>query len=287
METKKLDIFLQTIKIGSMKKAAEDLNYTQSGLIYTINTLEQELGLKLLLRTPKGIVLTDTGETLRPLIENVVESENILLDKINELSKQKKYMLRIGSYPIFARYYLPEIIQSFLKENPEYEIDLHVGTERDLKEWIKQDAIDIAIGEQTLSSDGDWIHLMDDEVHVAVPTSYELGDCDSLSMDTIKDYPILLSKQNPVSDLVEKLIDEENAPKIKIDSPDGSVLLSMVEKQTGIAFLSSLYLNVYPEKVQMYKLDPPVIRKLGVVTKVKKSSSPFKKFINCLCESVK
>ena len=44
MDTKKIAVFLEAVKMGSLKKTAEKLNYTQSGLIYLMNSLENELG---------------------------------------------------------------------------------------------------------------------------------------------------------------------------------------------------------------------------------------------------
>lgn len=43
MDTKKLELLLAAMNIGSLKKTAEICNYTQSGVIYAINTLEEEL----------------------------------------------------------------------------------------------------------------------------------------------------------------------------------------------------------------------------------------------------
>ena len=44
MDTRKLRVLLDTIKIKSINKAAEELGYTQSGLTYLLNSLEEELG---------------------------------------------------------------------------------------------------------------------------------------------------------------------------------------------------------------------------------------------------
>ena len=58
MDTKKLSILLATIQAGSLKKAAEKLNYTQSGLIYLVNSLEEEIGGQL----KAGFLLKDLYE---------------------------------------------------------------------------------------------------------------------------------------------------------------------------------------------------------------------------------
>ena len=44
MDTKKVDALIETVRTGSINKAALELGYTQSGLTYLLNSLEGELG---------------------------------------------------------------------------------------------------------------------------------------------------------------------------------------------------------------------------------------------------
>ena len=71
MDTKKIMLLLDVVKIGSLKRAAEALNYTQSGLIYQINSLEQEIGVPLLVRNHRGVSLTAAGAALVFLAERI------------------------------------------------------------------------------------------------------------------------------------------------------------------------------------------------------------------------
>ena len=58
MDEKKLHSFLTIIKKGSINKAAEELGYTQSALSQMVQSMEQELDGKLVVRTPGGVTLT-------------------------------------------------------------------------------------------------------------------------------------------------------------------------------------------------------------------------------------
>ena len=53
------EIFLKVCETGSFSKAAEALNYTQSGISQMIAGLEEELGVKLFARINRGVTLTD------------------------------------------------------------------------------------------------------------------------------------------------------------------------------------------------------------------------------------
>ena len=58
------EIFLKVCETGSFSKAAEALNYTQSGISQMMAGLEEELGVKLFARINRGVTLTPEGEML-------------------------------------------------------------------------------------------------------------------------------------------------------------------------------------------------------------------------------
>ena len=62
--TLNIRVLLDTIKIKSINKAAEELGYTQSGLTYLLNSLEEELGVPLLVRNRRGEYLSEEGNQL-------------------------------------------------------------------------------------------------------------------------------------------------------------------------------------------------------------------------------
>lgn len=61
MEMRQLRYFVRTVELGSMGKAALDLNIGVSALSQQISRLESELAIRLLQRTSRGIVVTDAG----------------------------------------------------------------------------------------------------------------------------------------------------------------------------------------------------------------------------------
>ena len=64
MDDRKIEALLTTVKTGSFSKAAEELSCTQSAVTQMMNTLEDELGVKILQRSHNGVRLTEQGEQL-------------------------------------------------------------------------------------------------------------------------------------------------------------------------------------------------------------------------------
>ena len=61
MDSKKLEILMTAVNLGSFSKASEVVGYTQSGLTHLINGLEREIGMTLIRRDHSGIALTEVN----------------------------------------------------------------------------------------------------------------------------------------------------------------------------------------------------------------------------------
>lgn len=72
------DIFLKVCETGNFSRAAEALNYTQSGISQMMAGLEEELGVQLFARIKKGVILTDNGKRLLPYVQEMVNQKDKL-----------------------------------------------------------------------------------------------------------------------------------------------------------------------------------------------------------------
>ena len=61
MDSKKLEILMTAVDLGSFSKASEVVGYTQSGLTHLVDSLEREIGFPLIRRSYSGIALTEAG----------------------------------------------------------------------------------------------------------------------------------------------------------------------------------------------------------------------------------
>jgi len=92
------EIFLKVCETGNFTKAAEALNYTQSGISQMMAGLEEELGVQLFARAKKGVVLTDNGQRLIPYIREMVNQKEKLRQAAFNINNKVEGKLRIGSF---------------------------------------------------------------------------------------------------------------------------------------------------------------------------------------------
>ena len=75
MELRKLEYFLAVAELGSYRKAADKIHVSQPSLSQQVNSLEEELGFPLFVRSKKGVVLTNAGFSLQRSVKRILNEE--------------------------------------------------------------------------------------------------------------------------------------------------------------------------------------------------------------------
>ena len=102
MANSKYAAFIAAAEEGNMTAAAQKLGYTQSGVSHLVHTLEQELGVQLLIRSKAGVELSPEGNALIGHIRRLIAAENAVLGAAEELRGVERGTLRIGTFSSVA-----------------------------------------------------------------------------------------------------------------------------------------------------------------------------------------
>ena len=113
--------FVKTVELGSFSKAAEALDYSQSGISRMIADLEKEWNIILLERDRNGVRLTSDGMRLLPYARNLCEEYFRLQEQVDELKGIQSGLIRIGTFSSVATHWLPKIIKRFQMDYPNIE----------------------------------------------------------------------------------------------------------------------------------------------------------------------
>ena len=124
MDIKKYEVLLNVIDRGSFVRACEDSGYTQSGITHMMNSLEQEVGFPLLLRTNKGVQITPAGEQVLPAIRELVNMNERLEQEFDLIRGLETGRLRIGCYPTVACSWMPKLFFVFRERYSHIQIEL-------------------------------------------------------------------------------------------------------------------------------------------------------------------
>lgn len=124
-----LKCFVTVVELGSLSKAAVQLEMAVSSVSRKIDALEQELGARLLLRSSRQVVVTDAGERFLPRARNVLAELAEGRSAVQELETEPRGLLTVSAPAAFGRLHVAPAIASFLQRHPLIEIDLHVSDE--------------------------------------------------------------------------------------------------------------------------------------------------------------
>lgn len=122
-----LKCFVAAIELGSLSKAAQNLEMTLSSVSRRISSLETELGARLLLRNSRQLVLTDAGERFLPRAKNILAELSDGLSAVQEIDADPRGLLTVTAPSAFAQMHVAPAIAAFLRRYPLMEIDLHAS----------------------------------------------------------------------------------------------------------------------------------------------------------------
>ena len=168
--------FVKTIEYGSFTKAAEILNYSQSGISRMISDLEKEWNISLLERSKSGVELTSEGLKLLSFIENLCREYEKLEVQVDALKGLESGLIRIGTFSSIATHWLPNIIKKFQQDYPNIEYELLLGNYDEIENWILKGRVDFGFLRLPTKSRLETIFLMEDELMVVLPENHKLAD---------------------------------------------------------------------------------------------------------------
>lgn len=284
METSKLDVLLNTVKVGSINRAAEKLGYTQSGLTYVLNSLEEDIGVQLIKRTHKGIELTTEGARLMPFIEQILNAEQALDKEVSHILSDSDSVIRIGTYSSLLIEWLSDILKQFKDKYPSTAFEIRTGA-ASLTSLLDQGVIDIALCEEQIAGTHHWEYIASDEMCAAIHESNPLSRKESIRFEDLIEQHIIFPSvitRNTVSQALD-LYGLSFNDQTQIFTEDGSATLSLVSRTHGISFVAGMYAPECPLDVALIPLDPPVKRRIGVAYSASAADSQtVEKFVSCL-----
>jgi LysR family transcriptional regulator, hydrogen peroxide-inducible genes activator len=174
-------------------KAAEACFVSQPTLSLAIKKVEDELALKLFERNASELTITPLGEQI------VVQAQRVLDEaaQIKEIAKRGKDplsgTLRLGIIYTIAPYVLPALVRQVIDRTPQMPLTLIESFTHKLLDQLRQGEIDCAILAEPFDSTGlAQAALYDEPYTVAVPSTHELAQQTSVSVQELESENLLL-----------------------------------------------------------------------------------------------
>lgn len=283
MNIQKYLSFVKTVEYGSFTKAAEILNYSQSGISRMIGDLEKDWKVVLLERGKGGVKLTSDGLTLLPYARSLVAEYEKLQMQVDELNGLQSGLIRIGTFSSVATHWLPNIIKEFQKDYPHIDYELLLGDYAEIEEWVIEGRVDCGFLKLPTRPDFETIFLEEDKLLAVIPEDHPLADCEQFPIAALCDGPFILLEKGENSEVSEIFRRCGLTPKVHFTTWDDFSIMSMVESGLGVGILPQLILRRTPYRILTKELDIPAYRSIVLAMRSKKTASlAVKRFIEYL-----
>jgi len=264
METNKIKALMAAIGAGSLMRASEALGYTSSGLTHMMNSLERELQVTLLDRSPSGISPTEECKRLMPVFEKIVQDEERLDSELELLRQQKKRLLRLGIFSSTSRNMVPQLIKEYTALHPDTAFQLQVGGKEDMLEWLSTEKVDAAICSRVPGAKFSFVPILHDQYFAVLPTSNPKARNTTMTIDELHDETFILSSFGTDFDFEKDLTSRGLRVKTMAMPVDDPAILAMVSCGLGVSILSRLMMEGYDADVAIIPLEPREERVLGI-----------------------
>jgi len=241
MELRHLRYFVAVAEALNFTKASARLRVAQPALSRQMTDLEEEIGVDLMKRSPRGVTLTAEGklflEEARELLKRADES----VKKVRALARGEYGELHIGYSPTPTIEILPPALAAFQKAVPGVQVLLHDLSSDEIMDGLRSGAIQLAV--TPLESGG---HMMGIEfeslrnypICLALAAGHPLARLKSIPLPKIAEEPLitLSRKEYPgaYSSLEQLFRPLGVKPRIALEVDSSSSLVAAIESQRGI-----------------------------------------------------
>lgn len=259
-----LRIFLAVVEHSSFSMAALKLDTSQSAVSRGIATLEEELGVSLLLRGRFGASLTPIGERIIIHARQILQARESIDYEINLERSLRGGRVRIASFRSAATHLLPPLIAQFCQQFPNVEITLTEDDPAGVEQALREGQVDIGlVSLPRLSEELDTWEIARDEFVVLIPPSAAPVP-NNLTWEELSDYSFILYNYAECTSAVRDHWDKWGLSfKVAYEIKEDSTIVSMVSQGLGAAILPRLAALPIPEGVQVRSLPVPLERLIG------------------------
>ncbi|MCY9140414.1 LysR family transcriptional regulator [Peribacillus frigoritolerans] len=285
MDLRQLRYFTAIAQEKQITRAAKKLHMAQPPLSHQLKLLEQELGVLLMERNGKEMVLTESGEVLyiraNELLKRLEETEI----EVKEVGDGLIGSLAIGTVKTCFSY-IPERLRLFRKEYPLVTFNIKSGDSFLLAQYLRNREIDLALVRLPIDmNDFSFLPLPTDKFVLVIPSEWDLPK--SMKMVDTLEIPLMLLQQTSGVGLYELVVDEYKKRGLELniicECPDAAILLFLVREGVGATLLPESTLLSFPlNGLKIIEIEDCIIESKSAVVWLKDRylSKSAKRFID-------
>ncbi|WP_137920801.1 LysR substrate-binding domain-containing protein [Hydrogenophaga sp. 2FB] len=271
MELRQLRTFVRVVELGSMGRAALDLDMVQSALSQQISRLESELSTRLLQRTPRGVVPTEAGAaffreaqlTLRHAAQAVRAAQQARLSGT----------VSVGLAPTTSAMLGLPLMQAMRERYPDVRLHMVESMSGHLASLLNARELDLAVlfdGQSNPDASGSRLWqvqpLFSEDLFLIAPRGSGPARPAAMTLAELGDEPLILptGSHGLRSALDAAFARAKLVPRVVLEVDSLSMLMAAVDAGLGVTLQPHAAVGRFPDAAQRFELvhidDPQVGR---------------------------
>jgi DNA-binding transcriptional LysR family regulator len=234
-----LEAFVEAARRGNVSRAAEALFLTQPALSARLKGLESTLGVELLVRTRRGVRLSEAGKEFLPFAQRALDAVSEGRQLVAELSRGSAGRLAIGAAPAVSTYVLPGMLARFRAAMPNAQLIVRTGHSEEVLEMVLRGQVDLGLVRELRHPEIVEAPLYEDELVLVFEPGHPFAGRRRIKVaEVASEHLILFDRTSSYHELTSDLFRQEGVvPRgvMELDTIDAAK--KMVEQGLGVALL--------------------------------------------------
>src|ERR1700736_3787931 len=205
----KLRLFLVVLEEGSLRRAADRLRISQSAITRQMQSLELDLGARVLERPSAGVRPTNGGHALAERAKTLLEDYDSTMAEVRRLNRGESERLLIGYIASAVQEYLEPALAVLRRAYPRLKVKMLDQTPGEMIIALRQGKIDLALtlhGIDLLSRDFYARKLATVRSVVALPVSHRFATERQVSLSQLKGETFVRGSNDVVPGYTQRII---------------------------------------------------------------------------------
>lgn len=243
---RQLRVLLAVAEHEGFGRAGDSIGLSQPAVSQAVRGLEAELGLKLLDRTTREVVLTAAGQALVGPLRRLLGELDGVLDEARGSGAAARGIVRVASAPTISGGLMPQVLAAARQRFPDLQVRLSDQAQQLAIEAVRGGEVDFAVlvGMDAAEPDLEQQPLFDERFVLVCRAGHALAERPLLALPDLAGEPLVLLDHSSGS---RPLIDRAFAragvtPQVAIDVGHPATAFRMVQAGLGVSVLPALSL---------------------------------------------
>lgn len=275
---RQLRVFVAVARQGSFSQAGQLIGLSQSAVSHSIKELEGEMGIRLLDRTTREVLLTEAGEQLASRLERMLEELNTTLLDVRSYGQQRSGTVRVAASQTISAHLMPQCLAASQHHFPDIKVLLRDRPQQWVLQSIRNAEVDFGIVIGPLAAeDLECEAILDEPFLLLCRQDDPLASVRTVRWQMLNHRLLVLQDYASGSRVLidEALRLQQVQAEIVQEIGHPATLFPMVEAGIGISILPALALPLPKGRALLVRrMEPEINRTIMLVRRKNRSLTP-------------